>query len=319
MKFFRLILICALVSGFNPCSRAELADGILAIVNDTVITRGQLEDFIAPAIETLRRQYGSQEGILEQKANQAMSDGLEQLIERALILHDFDVQGYKLPDSYVDQLVQDRIRDRFYGDRVTFLKTLQAQGETFEQFREDIRDQFIELEWRRRNVSQQIVISPYKIENYYNAHTNDFKVEDQVKLRMIVLNKTGNDDTNTVALADEILGEIKHGASFAQMAAVYSQGSQRNQSGEWDWVERSVLRKELADAAAKLKPGEISGVIETPETCYIMLLEDTRPAHIKSLNDVRDDIEATLVTQQQKQLQQQWIDSLKRKTFIRLF
>jgi hypothetical protein len=50
-----------------------------------------------------------------------------------------------------------------------------------------------------------------------------------------------------------------------------------------------------------------------------MLVEQARPAHVKPLNEVRDDVELTLRTQTQKQLEQQWIEQLKRKTFIRLF
>jgi hypothetical protein len=50
-----------------------------------------------------------------------------------------------------------------------------------------------------------------------------------------------------------------------------------------------------------------------------MLVEQARPAHVKPLNEVRDDVELTLRTQAQKQLEQQWIEQLKKKTFIRLF
>jgi parvulin-like peptidyl-prolyl isomerase len=50
-----------------------------------------------------------------------------------------------------------------------------------------------------------------------------------------------------------------------------------------------------------------------------MLVEQTRPAHVKPLNEVRDEIDVTLRTQAQKQLQQQWITQLKKKTFWRLF
>ena len=39
--------------------RAELADGILAIVNNSVITREQVADYVAPAIDALRQQYAS--------------------------------------------------------------------------------------------------------------------------------------------------------------------------------------------------------------------------------------------------------------------
>jgi peptidyl-prolyl cis-trans isomerase SurA len=316
MKFFRLIL--ALIFCLVLPLRAELADGVKAIVNDTAITYAQVEDYAAPEIDSLRRQYADQADMFQQKLTDTLNDALEQLIERQLILRDFDVEGYKLPDSVVDGLVQDRIREQF-GDRITLMKTLQARNETFEKFREDIRDQYIVSALRNKNVSQEIVISPYKVENYYLAHQGDFKVEDEVKLRMIVLNKNSPDDKDTRRMADEILTDIKGGASFDQMASVYSQGSQKNQSGDWGWVERSVLRKELADVAFTLKAGQTSGVIETPEACYLMLVEQTRPTHVKPLGEVRDEIEKTLRAQEQATVEKQWIESLKKKTFIRYF
>ncbi len=235
-----------------------------------------------------------------------------------MILRSFDVEGYQLPESVVDQLVQDRIRDRF-GDRVTFIKTLQAQGMTVEQFRKDVRNQYIIQALRQKNISSEIVVSPYKVETYYLAHTNEFQMEDEVKLRMIVLNKTSADDTNTLHRAGEVLSEIKNGAAFSEMASIYSDGSQKSQGGDWGWVERSVLRKDLAEAAFALKPGQMSGAIDTPTAVYLMLVEQTRPAHVKTLDDVREDIEKTLRTQQQAQLEKNWIDGLKKKTFIRYF
>ncbi len=319
MKFFRLIPILAAASCFSLPLRAELVDGVKAVVNSGVITFAEVEDFAAPAAQALRREYADQPNVYQQKLGDALNDGLEQLVERQLILHDFDTEGYRLPDTVVDELVQERIRERF-GDRITLMKTLQAQGETFETFRREVRDQYIVAALRAKNISpEKITISPYKVETYYLAHKDDFKVEDEIKLRMIVLNKTSGDDTNTAGLAHEILAKIKEGATFPEMASVYSQGSQRSQGGDWGWIERSVLRKELADTAFKLKPGQASTVIETPEACYLMLVEQTRPAHVKPLNEVRDDVEATLLTQEQKQLEQQWIEKLKKKAFIRLF
>jgi peptidyl-prolyl cis-trans isomerase SurA len=318
MKLFRLIPIFAMVFCFVSPARAELADGVKAIVNDTVITYAQVDDFTAPAAEALRRQYAGQPAEFSQKFTAMLNDGLEQLVERQLILTDFDVEGYKLPDSVVDELVAERVRERF-GDRTTLMKTLQAQGMTLEQFRKEVREQYIVAALRSKNVSQEIVISPYKIENYYLAHQDDFKIEDEIKLRMIVLNKSSDDDSNTLGLAHEIQTKIKEGATFQEMASVYSQGSQQHQAGDWGWVERSVLRKELADVAFTLKPGEVSDVIETPESDYLMLVEQVRPAHVKPLGETRDDIEKTLRTQEQARIEKQWIDGLRKKTFVVIF
>jgi peptidyl-prolyl cis-trans isomerase SurA len=325
MKFFRIIPFLAAAACFSLPLRAELADGVKAVVSSSIVTIAEVDDFVIPAAQALRREYASDRAMFQQKLDSALNDGLEQLIERQLILRDFDVEGYRLPDTVVDEMVQDRIRDRF-GDRITMMKTLQAQGMTYEKFRQEVRDQYIVSALRAKNMSpDKIIISPYKVETYYLAHQDDFKVEDEVKLRMIVLNKTSADDTNTLGLANEILAKIKEGATFQEMASIYSQGSQRNQGGDWGWYERSKLRKELAEAALPLKSGQVSDVIdmpgtgETPGAYYLMLVEDTHPAHVKPLKDVRDEIEVTLRTQLQKQLEQKWIVQLKRKTFIRLF
>ena len=297
---------------------AELADGVKAVVNESAITYSQVEEFTMPVMETLQRQYAGQPDVLREKYDETLRDSLEQLVERQLILHAFDVEGYHLPDNFADTLVDERIRDRF-GNRTALMKTLQAQGGTIEQFRKELLDQYIVQALRSKNVSQEIVISPYKVENYYLNHQDNFKIENQIKLRMIVLNKTSADDTNAVSLAREIEGKIKEGATFEEMASLYSQGSQQHEGGDWGWIERSVLSKELADAAFALKPGQISDPVVTSESVYLMLVEQVRPSHVKPLGEVRGEVEKTLRVQEQARLEKQWIDGLKKKTFIRYF
>jgi peptidyl-prolyl cis-trans isomerase SurA len=315
MKRFCVILI--LIADFCVPLRADLADGISAIVNDKIITVQEVNDLTMPAVEVLREEYQDQPDLLEQKLNDTFKDGLETLIEDQLILHEFETKYNGLPDHVVDEIVEERIKERFDGDRTICIKTLQGEGKTFEEFREEIRQQYIISALREKNISdEKIIISPYKVENYYLLHQDDFKVGDQVKLRMIVLTKTDSDDPSTRKMAGEILNELKKGASFAQLESVYSQDKQQQGS---DWIETSVLREELADTVATLKPGQNSSVIETPDNCYILHLDDRRPAHVKPLADVHLTIEATLRTQAQKDAQQRWIDSLKKKAFIQLF
>ena len=318
MNVLRLISILAVALAFRLPLRADLADGVKAIVNDNVITFAQVEEFTAPAADALRRQYASQPAVFQQKLAAALNDSLEQLVERQLILHEFETKYNKLPESLLDQIVADKIHERF-GDRVTLMKTLQAEGMTYEQFNKGVRDQYIESALRSKNISQATVISPYKIETFYLAHQDDFKVEDEIKLRMIVLNKSAGDETNTLKLAREIQAKIKDGADFAQMAGIYSQGSQQHLGGDWGWVQRSVLRKELADAAYALQAGQVSDVIDLPDACYLMLVEQVRPAHVRPLGEIRSEIEKTLRAQEQARLQKEWIDGLKKKNFIRYF
>ncbi len=318
MKPFYFIL--GLAAGASLCAVAEpvVIDGVKGVVSSRVVTFSEVEDYSRPAADALRRQYAAQPDVFQQKLDETLNDSLEQLIENDLILRSFDTDGYKLPDSVVDELVQERIRDRF-GDRITFMKTLQAQGLTVEQFSRQVREQYIESALRNQNVQKEIFISPYKIENYYLAHPDEFRAEEEIKLRMIVLPKTAPDDTNTLRLAREIQSKIKEGAPFAEMAAIYSQGSQQHQGGDWGWVQRSVLRKELADVAFALTPGVVSDLVDTPDTCYLMLVEDKHPSHVRPLTEVATGIENNLRLKEQARLQKDWIEGLKKKTFIRYF
>lgn len=309
----------AMLTGFGFTARAELVNGIDAIVHDSIITFQEVDDSSARMVDQLRMEYGGQPEVLRTKLNQTYRETLDELQQRQLILHEFQTAGYNLPESIIDEQFDEYIKSK-YGDRVTFTKTLQQEGVTFEKARQDYKDTFIVEQMRYKNISSAIMISPHKVEAYYLEHKNDFKEEDQVKLRMIVLtNAPEADTTQTRKLAEEILGKLNAGASFADMAAIYSQGSQANKGGEWDWVDKSVLRKELADVAFTLKPGERSGVIETPGAFYIMLVEDRHDAHVKPLPEVRDQVEKLLLAKERTRLQQQWIEKLRKKTFIREF
>lgn len=318
MKRFSFILVLAAVIGAPLFSHAEVADGVKVVVAERVITYAEVEEITRPAADALRRQYVGQPELFQRKLSEALNDSLELLVERALILTSFDREGYRLPESLVEQTVQDRIRERF-GDRVTLMKSLQQQGMTFEQFRKQVREQYIESAMRGQNVQREIVVSPFKIQNYYATHADEFKIDDQVKLRMIVLGKNAENDTNALATAREIQARLKDGASFTEMATLYSQGSQQHQGGDWGWVEPAKLRPELAAPAAALAPGQVSEPIDSGDTVYLMLVEEKKAAHARPLSEIRPEIEKTLRAQQQAQLQKKWMDGLKKKTFIRYF
>lgn len=315
MKVFFAVTTVLFMSLSVPL-RAELEDGISAIVNDKVITVGEVRDSAAQAVDVLQREYADQPDLFDQKLNATLNDTLETLIENQLILHEFATKYNPLPDSLVDEWVADRIKQQF-GDRITCIRTLHAQGVTFEKFRQQVRDQTVIEQLRQLKFSEdKIIISPYKIETYYKLHQDDFKVGDEVQLRMIVINKISPDDTAAREKAGEILADLKNGSSFQQLASLYSQDPEQKGS---DWIETSVLRKELADAVNTLTPGETSGIIETSDECYILRLEGRRAAHVKPLNDVRNNIQTTLRAQEQKDEERRWINSLKKKAFIRYF
>jgi parvulin-like peptidyl-prolyl isomerase len=169
-------------------------------------------------------------------------------------------------------------------------------------------------------VPRDPVISPTRIEDYYVKNQDKYKLEDRVKLRMIVLtNRPSEKGISSVELAKEIAKKVNEGASFSEMARIYSQGSQAADGGDWGWVERKVLREDLAKVAFSLKGGQLSDPIETPSGVYLMYVEQADPAHVRSLTEVRDEIENTLKAEEVRRLRKQFIDRLRKKSLVKYY
>jgi peptidyl-prolyl cis-trans isomerase SurA len=320
MKF-----LLALMFGILPCclqaqdgSTIPL-NGIVARVNDTVITRKEVLTAITSELRFLENRYGSQPALFEQKARQTQAEAVRLLVENQLIMHEFRTGGYNFPESYIEDQISREIRDN-YGNRATLAKTLEAQGLTMESFRQKLRERIVVRAMVEHFVPRDPVISPYKMETYYKEHMDKFKLEDQVKLRMIVLTNRPSDSLySSKAVAQEILTKLEEGVPFAEMAKIHSQGSQSAEGGDWGMVERSVLRADLGEVAFALKPGQRSGVIERPDGCYILLVEDFKPAHTRPISEVRSEIEAALKSEETRRLHDKWIDRLKAKSYIQYF
>jgi parvulin-like peptidyl-prolyl isomerase len=321
MKIVRAsILSLTLIS--TLIARAQYVDGIQAIVADTPVTYYEVSELSRPAIESMARQSTGREEELRKQISEVMSNNLDHLVHNRLILEEF--KTYNVPetilDKDVDKNIQERIQKEFYGDRTKMIKTLQAEGMTMEQLRRQTRERFIEMALRQKNIGSELIISPHKVEAYYLAHKDDFKQDDEVRLRVIVLTRSADSAApDAKKLGNDIVLKLKEGADFKEMARTYSQGQQSRPEGDWGWYKTRELRKEFADVALKLKAGEYSDVIDTPQACYVLKIEERKVSSYKSLGDVRDDIERDLRLQEESRLERQWIAKLKKKTFVKYY
>ncbi len=184
----RLVLAAAAVLALTATVNAQdLLDGVAAIVNDKVITYSEVREYVQPVVQELRRDYEGKE--LYGKVREAQMDALNNLIERNLILQEFNEKGYNIPSTVVDEQLNDHIANEFGGDRAAFIKTLEAQHVTLSQYRDKLREQIIVQAMRNRKTQDEVVVSPYKIEKYFQENQDQFKVGDEIKLRMIFVKK----------------------------------------------------------------------------------------------------------------------------------
>jgi parvulin-like peptidyl-prolyl isomerase len=323
-KFLSFFVAGALLVCREAARADEMATGVAVVVNDSVLTWGEIETRVAPAALRAHNTYPHNERAFDAELLKYRDQAIEQMIEEKLILHDFVSSGYltNVLNDFVEDQIKDYVQKNDYGDHARLIQTLHAEGTTYEAFHRDQWEQFIIRNMTALNSSnlRKILISPLKVEQFYQSHQDAFKMEDQVKLRMIVLPQSPDSPPGTAKkLGEEILAKIDSGVPFAEMAQVYSTGSERAEGGDRGWVDRNYFRTELTKIAFALKPGEHSGVIEQPETCYLMMVDDVKPAHIKPLSEVRGDIERTLRNDESLRLRKLWIERLKRKSFVRFY
>jgi len=297
----------------------RIIDGIAAIVNGDIITFSQVRGLSAPHERLLRGQYHGEE--LDKKIQEARQAALKDLIDRQLIVQSFHKEKFELPEHFVEERVNDIIREDFGGDRNTFIKTLQAQNFSITEFKKMEMEKIIVAAMRSKNVKPVTMISPTKVMDYYKQHRSEFTAKEQVKLRMIMI-PTREAEGNATAqrmVAEEILGKLADGAPFDRMAQMYSEDATRDSGGDWGWIERKTLAPELEKIAFNLPSGRVSHVIQLGTNYYILKVEEKRGGDTPSFAKLRPEIEKKLIQEETQRQQEVWLAGLRQKAYIRTF
>ena len=294
-----------------------MLDGVAAIVNGEVITFSQVREIVGDRERSLHDMYQGQE--LNAKIAETRLAAINELIDRQLILADFKKNKFTIPPYVIDEHIKTVIRDQFGGDRQAFTRTLNAQGYTLEKFRQLETDKIIIQAMRQKNVKTDPIVPPQKVDSYYASHHDEFSTQDQVKLRMIVIKQGDVGDESKKKTADDIRAQLKSGSKFESLAQMYSEDSTQDSGGDWGWIDRKTLNENLTTAAFKLKKGEVSPVINQNGNYYILMVEDRKNGILKPLSEVRGVIEQKLIQIQRQELQQKWINGLRKKAYIKMF
>ncbi|MBM3847627.1 MAG: hypothetical protein FJ405_15245 [Verrucomicrobia bacterium] len=261
------------------------------------------------------------ERAFQQELAKTRGQALTNLIERKLIVQEFESRGGPLPERYVEDEIDRELRNNVES-RVGLLRKLQAVGQTYEDYKREKREDILVREMSMYHVkSDKILISPKKIETYYQANLSEFALEERVRLRLITLNKAAGDDNSAKkTLAKEIAGKLAGGASFAELAAAHSEDSRAKDGGDSkEFLDTKTLREEFKSAVASLLDKKASDVIETPEGFFILMVEERQSAGHRPLGEVRNAIEDILSARERERLRERWIERLRKKAFITYF
>lgn len=297
----------------------RLGNGIAAIAEGEIITIEELRRELTPIIPRLRVEAKNAQEF-NQRIDQLSKEVLQNMIDRIIIVKAAEEKGIMIPPSYIDQEYDDVIERDFAGDRGRFLEYLRSRGETARDFRKDLYKRVVVNAMRQENRRSQSEISPERIEEFYVKNKLRFYQEEALHLRQIIL--TPMADEGLVPLrqtAKKIIEELGNGANFADVARKYSQDEMSRNGGDWGWIERKDIRKELSDVAFGLSQGSYSQPIELNGTIFILYAENKREEMIQPIVQVRDIIENVLVGEIARESQEKWLEEIRNDAYVRYF
>lgn len=317
---FSIVLSCCCALPRALFAEEQVLDGVAAVVQGAgtsqpdVITFSQVRELVGAREKALRDQYTGKD--LVEKIKEVRLAAVNDLIDRQLIIQEFKKNKFSIPEYVIDDHIQTVIREEFGGDRNAFVRTLEAQGYTMAKFKANETDKIIVQAMRSKQAKTDTMISPQQIADYYRKNSEEFSTPEQIKLRMIVVKKSGE---NGRQMAEEIRQKIVSGANFADLAQMYSDDSTKDSGGDWGWVDRKTLNESLTKVAFKLKPGQVSPAIDLGGSYYLLYVEAKKNASAKPMSEVHDDIEKKLLQVERQRLQQKWLESLRQKAYIKMF
>jgi peptidyl-prolyl cis-trans isomerase SurA len=267
----------------------QVVEEIIANVNDQVISKSDYDRALQELEQEARQQGWTQAQLYQQR-----KDLLRSLIDNQLLLSKGKELGITGETETIRRL--DEMRKQYHLDSMEALqKAAEEQGVSFEDLKEQIRENVIRSEVISQEVGSRIMVAPSEIAAYYKAHPEEFERPESVQLSEILIATPNPDDAAQVAeaekKADDIEARLKTGADFATVAKADSNGPTASDGGKLGDFKRGDLAKVLEEATFGLKAGQFTEPIRTRQGWLIMEVTAHQQAGIAPLDEVQNQIQ----------------------------
>ena len=279
-KIFIIIpLMVLFASTLNAQSaRDSIVDGIVGVVGGNVI--------LISDIENQYMQIRSQ-GNIKGTAPTLKCQIFENLLFQKLLLHQAQVDSIKVTDDQVE-LEMDRRMRYFISQAGTPERLEEHFGKSLLEIKNELREVIREsmlTDQEQQKIAKDVTITPAEVKVFYRKLPKDSipLVNSELEIGMIVRQPSIGDEEKQ-AVKDKLKGfkeRFAKGDDFSTLAVLYSEdpGSSK-QGGELGMFKRGEMRPEFEAAAFKLKPGEISDIVETEDGFHLIQMVERRGEYI---------------------------------------
>ena len=243
-------------------AKIEILDRVAIIVGEGVVLESQVNNMLA----NIEKRYQ------EQGAPMPPQEALLEQVQERLIIEELQLQmgrqaGIRVGDGELNQAFENIAQTNGLSLE-EFIKTLEAEGESYEELRSQVRKEMIIQRVQRGKVGREVDITEQELDGFLATEGAVKELSPELFVRQILV-----PDQNK---ADSLLIKINNGEDFADLAKKNSKSSNATSGGEMGWRNLADLPSLFADALKNKKKGYISPPLKSGSGFYILKLEDKR-------------------------------------------
>ena len=288
---------------------------VLARVNGEKIERWEFDN----SVKRMESRAGGP--VPPEKRDEVLRGVLDQLVAYHLLAQESRTRKIVVPDADVDARLAE-IRKSFPTE-AAFTQGIAAQGLTLDQLKSQAKSSIEVAKVIEAEVNAKVAVQDPEVKAFYDQNLERFKQGDSVHAAHIAFgvpqNATIEQKNEAKAKAAAMLKTIKAGGDFATLARASSQDQNTAQNGgDLGFFPKGQMPATFEDAAFKLKPGTISGVVETPFGFHVIKVIERRAPRTAPFEEVTGQIKDFLTQGQREQKLERFVEQMKAKGKIEI-
>ncbi len=309
-----------------------VVEEIIARVNNSIVTRADLRRAREQLFAEAKQQQDS--ATADQQAKEHEKDLLRDLIDQQLLLQKAQELGISADTELVKRL--DELRKQMHADSMEDMeKAAQAQGISFEEFKQNLKNNIITQRVIGQEVGGHITVSNQEIQQYYDQHKTEMERPEQVRLSEILIStqttppvKTEKGETAlpetpspevvaaAQAKANQVYDLLKKGGKFDDLAKQYSNGPTSAIGGDLEYFKRGTLSKELEGKVFDMQAGQYTEPIRTNQGFVILKVTEHQTSGVPPLKEVESQIQEQLYMTKMQPALRDYLTKLREEAYI---
>ncbi len=277
----KILVLTALLASTIPAhaqrlgpapSRGALDSVIVAVVNDSVITKVDLEQRMQLAL--LSSGMPNRPDVQAQMLPQI----LRSLIDEQLQVQEAKRLDLTVSQEEIDQALQRVGREnKIPGNILDFLK---KNGVPPEALTAQVRNGLLWTKVVQRELRPRVEVAEDEIDAMIERIRANAGKEEFLLSEILLPVDNPSEEEQVRAVADNLVNQIRTGANFAAIALQFSQGADAAHGGDLGWVQPGQLAPDIARALTNAAVGQVSAPIRTARGFHILGVRDMRTISI---------------------------------------